>query len=107
MVDVSNRRVYDNPYTSIFENVREAEIQFDLDERAELFFSFAGQSLHLVYANKEHKEYGAYRPGTIRIDGELWDYSGGEKETRSVCIDRERLKQLDFDVTHEILVELV
>ena len=43
----------------------------------------------------------------IRIDGELWDYSGGEKETRSVCIDRERLKQLDFDVTHEILVELV
>ena len=81
--------------------------QFDLDERAELFFSFAGQSLHLVYENKEHKEYGAYRPGTIRIDGELWDYSGGEKETRSVCIDRERLKQLDFDVTHEILVELV
>ena len=62
---------------------------------------------HLVYENKEHKEYGAYRPGTIRIDGELWDYSGGEKETRSVCIDRERLKQLDFDVTHEILVELV
>ena len=32
--------------------------QFDLDERAELFFSFAGQSLHLVYENKEHKEYG-------------------------------------------------
>ena len=52
-------------------------------------------------------EYGAYRPGPIRIDGELWDYSGGENETRSVCIDRERLKQLDFDVTHEILVELV
>ena len=35
MVDVSNRREYDNPYTSIFENVREAEIQFDLDERTE------------------------------------------------------------------------
>ena len=47
------------------------------------------------------------RDSRCRIDGELWDYSGGEKETRSVCIDRERLKQLDFDVMHEILVELV
>lgn len=35
VVDVSNRRVYGSPYTSIFENVREAEIQFDLDERTE------------------------------------------------------------------------
>lgn len=57
--------------------------QFDLDERAELFFSFAGQSLHLVYENKEHKEYGAYRRERSGLTGNC-GINSGERKRRAV-----------------------
>ncbi len=76
--------------------------QFDEKHMAGVSCLFADRKLTVSYKNSELKEYGAYRIGSILIDGIKYR----EKENLA-CIAREFIKDLDSEKEHIILVELI
>lgn len=76
--------------------------QFDEDRTARVRLIFADRKLTVVYRNKDLKDFGAYKAGSITIDGE--QYNTGLHET---SINRDDIRALDENSEHEIVVELV
>ena len=76
--------------------------QFDKDYEASAALIFAERKLNIRYSNKDGKEYGSYKVGSISIDGEAYDLqaSGG-------VILRKDIETLNKDKEHIINVELI
>ncbi len=76
--------------------------QFDEKHRAGVCFLFADRKLSVSYENREMKEYGAYRVGSVVIDGIEYPM----KEDRA-WIARDIIETLDQNKEHMLHVELV
>ncbi|TAH70004.1 MAG: cellobiose phosphorylase [Anaerolineaceae bacterium] len=76
--------------------------QFDNEQYAGAKLIFAERNLNIRYYNKAGKEYGAYKVGSIAINGEDYDFniSGG-------VILRKDISALSADKNHIIDVELI
>ena len=75
--------------------------QFDENGMAVLKLNFAGKSWEISYANKELKEYGAYKVTAACLDGKAIEVSG-----QKVVISQETLEALSTGETHKIDVIL-
>lgn len=76
--------------------------QFDENGTARAQLIFADRKLMVVYHNRDLKEFGSYRVGSIKIDDNLYNTDDGEFR-----IERSDIIALDNELEHEILVELV
>lgn len=74
--------------------------QFDGEGKAEIRFTFAGQSLNVVYENKNHREIGDYNIEEMYLDGRAIP---AKEEGR---IARKMLESLAPDEEHTIYVVL-
>lgn len=74
--------------------------QFDEEGRAEISLLWNGCRWRFIFINSRHREYGEYEIGAVYLDG------GRMGATGRCVISAERLKALDTDVRHELLVEL-
>ena len=71
------------------------------DGEAGLTLNFGGRRWHVVYVNEQDKEYGAYRIGSVSLDGKVLE-AGAD----CVRIPLEHIGALPGDRTHEVRVAL-
>lgn len=76
--------------------------QFDEQQQAGVSYVFADRKLVVKYVNREIKEFGVYRIGSISVDGVKYD-----KAEHTGCIAREDIEALAMDQEHIILVDLI
>jgi cellobiose phosphorylase len=81
--------------------------QFDKNHKASVAFLFADRKIKVNYINKDLKEYGTYRIGSIAIDQITYSGSVGNQEIGRGLIKRSDILALAPDLEHSIDVELI
>lgn len=75
--------------------------QFDQDFKASVDCTFAGRKLHITYYNKNQKEYGDYKIGSIMLNKTQYPL-----DKKVGIILRENIENLTPDQIHEIYITL-
>lgn len=75
--------------------------QFNQDKKAEISLRFGGYDWHVIYVNEQEKEFGSYQISEIFLNGENLEL----KEDKG-CIPKERIRTLDTQTVHEVIVIL-
>lgn len=75
--------------------------QFDVEGKAEISFTFAGHSWHVIYRNEQYRAYEDYRIADAFLDGARLEVGA-----RSVRIPAEQMIKLSKEQIHEVAIAL-
>lgn len=76
--------------------------QFDTDGKASVKMNFGRKKWNIIYINKEHKETGEYKIGTVYLDGKQIEIT-----ENNVVAELPVIQKLDAVSEHEVVVELI
>lgn len=76
--------------------------QFDADGKASIQMNFGRRRWNIIYINKDHKEAGDYKIGTVYLDGKQLEIPDNH-----VVADCAQIQKMDASSEHEIVVELI
>ena len=76
--------------------------QFNADGKASVRMTFGRRKWNIIYINKDHKEAGEYRIGTVYLDGKKL-----EIPENHVVADCALIQKMDATSEHEIVAELI